>query len=38
VDTLEQRLLTVERRPLLRIDRTLRGAAKKLLRRNSEVA
>jgi hypothetical protein len=38
VDTLEQRLLTVERRPLLRVDRTLRGAAKKLLRRNSDVA
>jgi hypothetical protein len=38
LDTLEQRLLTVERRPLLRIDRTLRGATKKLLRRNSEVA
>jgi hypothetical protein len=35
LDTLEQRLLTVERRPLLRVDRTLRGAAKKLLRRNS---
>jgi hypothetical protein len=38
LDTMEQRLLTVERRPLLRIDRTLRGAAKKLLRRHSEVA
>jgi hypothetical protein len=35
LDSLEQRLLTIERRPLLRIDRTLRGAAKKLLRRNA---
>jgi hypothetical protein len=38
LDTVEQRLLTIERRPLLRIDRTLRGAAKKLLRRNSSEA
>ena len=33
LDTLEQRLLTVERRPSVRIERKLRGAAKKLLRR-----
>jgi hypothetical protein len=33
LDTLEQRLLTVERRPTVRIERKLLGAAKKLLRR-----
>jgi len=38
LDTLEQRLLTLERRPIVRIDRRLRGAAKKLLRRNSSKA
>ena len=38
LDTLEQRLLTLERRPIVRIDRRLRGAAKKLLRRNSSQA
>jgi hypothetical protein len=37
LDTLEQRLLTVERRPTVRIERKLRGAAKKLLRRNSST-
>src|SRR5205814_5142344 len=35
LDTLEQRLLTIERRPIVRIDRKLRGAAKRVLRRNS---
>src|SRR5438034_2621330 len=35
LDTLEQRLLTLERRPIVRIDRKLRGAAKRVLRRNS---
>jgi len=35
LDTLEQRLLTIERRPGVRIERKLRGAAKKLLGRNS---
>src|SRR5439155_8542777 len=35
LDTLEQRLLTMERRPIVRIDRKLRGAAKRVLRRNS---
>jgi hypothetical protein len=33
LDTLEQRLLTIERRPVVRVQRKLRGAAKKLLRR-----
>jgi Glycosyl transferase family 2 len=33
LDTLEQRLLTMERRPTVRIQRKLRGAAKTLLRR-----
>jgi hypothetical protein len=33
LDTLEQRLLTIERRPSVRVERKLRGAAKKLLRR-----
>jgi hypothetical protein len=33
LDTLEQRLVSVERRPSVRIERKLRGAAKKLLRR-----
>jgi hypothetical protein len=33
LDTLEQRLLTIERRPAVRIESKLRGAAKKLLRR-----
>jgi hypothetical protein len=35
LDTLEQRLLTIERRPSVRIENKLRGAAKKLVRRNS---
>src|SRR6266542_2660724 len=35
LDTLEQRLLTIERRPSVRIEGKLRGAAKKVLRRNS---
>ena len=35
LDTLEQRLVTIERRPLVRADRKLRGVAKKLLRRDS---
>jgi hypothetical protein len=35
LDTLEQRLRTLERRPSARIERKLRGAAKKLVRRNS---
>jgi hypothetical protein len=34
LDTLEQRLLTVERRPSVRIERKVRGAAKRLLRRD----
>jgi Glycosyl transferase family 2 len=38
LDTLEQRLLTIERRPSVRIESKLRGAAKKLLRRNSSAA
>jgi hypothetical protein len=39
LDTLEQRLLTIERRPSVRIEGKLRGAAKRLLRRHpSEVA
>jgi hypothetical protein len=33
LDTLEQRLLTVERRPSVRVERNLRRVAKKLLRR-----
>ena len=33
LDTLEQRLVRFERRPAVRIERKLRGAAKKLLRR-----
>ena len=33
LDTLEQRLLKLERRPLVRVDRKLRRAAKTLLRR-----
>ena len=33
LDTLEQRLVTVERRPSVRLERKLRRAAKKLLRR-----
>jgi hypothetical protein len=33
LDTLEQRLITIERRPSVRIENKLRGAAKKLLRR-----
>jgi hypothetical protein len=33
LDTLEQRLFKLERRPLVRIDRKLRRAAKKVLRR-----
>src|SRR5262245_28810418 len=37
LDTLEQRLLTVERRPTVRIERRLRGAAKRLLGRNSSA-
>jgi hypothetical protein len=35
LDTLEQRLLTIERRPSVRIENKLRSAAKKLVRRNS---
>jgi hypothetical protein len=35
LDTLEQRLLTIERRPSVRIENKLRGAAKKFVRRNS---
>jgi len=35
LDTLEQRLLTIERRPSVRIENKLRGAAKKIVRRNS---
>jgi hypothetical protein len=35
LDTLEQRLLTIERRPSVRIENRLRGAAKRLARRNS---
>jgi hypothetical protein len=35
LDTLEQRLLTIERRPSVRIEGKVRGAAKRLLRRNS---
>jgi hypothetical protein len=38
LDTLEQRLLTIERRPSVRIESKLRGAAKKLLRRNATAA
>jgi hypothetical protein len=38
LDTLEGRLLTVERRPSVRIENKLRGAAKKLLGRNSSTA
>jgi hypothetical protein len=38
LDTLEQRLLTIERRPSVRIESKLRGAAKKLLGRNSSGA
>jgi hypothetical protein len=38
LDTLEQRLLTIERRPSMRIEGKLRGAAKRLLRRNSSQA
>jgi Glycosyl transferase family 2 len=37
LDTLEQRLLTIERRPSMRIEGKLRGAAKRLLRRNASV-
>lgn len=38
LDTLEQRLVTIERRPSVRIENKLRGAAKRLLRRNSSQA
>jgi hypothetical protein len=38
LDTLEQRLVTIERQPSVRIERKLRGAAKRLLRRNSSEA
>jgi hypothetical protein len=38
LDTLEQRLVTIERRPSVRIENKLRRAAKKLLRRNSSQA
>ena len=38
LDTLEQRLLTLERLPSVRIDRTLRRAAKRLLRRETPEA
>jgi hypothetical protein len=37
LDTLEQRLLTIERRPTVRIEGKLRRGAKKLLRRNSST-
>jgi Glycosyl transferase family 2 len=37
LDTLEQRLLTIERRPTVRLESKLRGAAKKLLNRNSST-
>ena len=37
LDTLEQRLLTIERRPSVRIEGKLRGAAKRLLRRNASL-
>jgi hypothetical protein len=35
LDTLEQRLLSLERRPAMRVDRKLRGAARRLLGRTS---
>jgi hypothetical protein len=38
LDTLEQRLLTIERQPSVRVERKLRATAKKLLRRNSSEA
>jgi hypothetical protein len=38
LDTLEQRLLTIERRPSVRIESKLRGAAKRLLRRTPSGA
>jgi hypothetical protein len=38
LDTLEQRLLTIERQPSVRVERKLRAVAKKLLRRNSPEA
>jgi hypothetical protein len=38
LDTLEQRLLTIERRPSVRIKSKLRGAAKRLLRRTPSGA
>ena len=38
LDTLEQRLQTLERLPSVRIDRTLRRAAKRLLRRRTAEA
>ena len=38
LDTLEQRLQTLERLPSVRIDRTLRRAAKRLLRRETPEA
>jgi hypothetical protein len=37
LDTLEQRLLTVERRSSVRLERRLRDVAKKLVRRNSST-
>jgi hypothetical protein len=37
LDTLEQRLQTIERRPSVRIESKLRGATKRLLRRNSSA-
>ena len=37
LDTLEGRLLTIERRPTVRVERKLRRAAKKLLRRSSST-
>jgi hypothetical protein len=37
LDTLEQRLLTIERRPSVRLENKLRGAAKRLLSRNSST-
>jgi hypothetical protein len=37
LDTLEQRLLAIERRPTVRVENKLRSAAKKLLQRNSSA-
>jgi Glycosyl transferase family 2 len=37
LDTLEQRLVTIERRPTVRLESKLRGATKRLLGRNSSA-